>query len=214
MSTDSRPAPGFLGEVERYYTGRLQQHGATARGVDWPSEASQQLRFAQLLRILGDAPAPSINDLGCGYGGLLTVLDERGIDADYLGTDVSGEMLAAAAARHSARPATRFLQGSAPDRVADYGIASGVFNVRLTVAEDAWSAYVLHTLDALDRTSAKGFAFNCLTSYSDAHKMRADLYYADPCRLFDHCKRHYARNVALLHDYGLYEFTILVRKEG
>ena len=42
--------------------------------------------------------------------------------------------------------------------------------------------------------------------------MRPDLYYADPCELFDRCKRRYSRNVALLHDYDLYEFTILVRK--
>jgi hypothetical protein len=30
--------------------------------------------------------------------------------------------------------------------------------------------------------------------------------------LFDLCKRRYSRNVALLHDYEIYEFTILVRK--
>jgi hypothetical protein len=42
--------------------------------------------------------------------------------------------------------------------------------------------------------------------------MRDDLYYADPCELFDHCKRQHSRNVALLHDYTLYEFTILVRR--
>jgi hypothetical protein len=43
--------------------------------------------------------------------------------------------------------------------------------------------------------------------------MRPDLYYADPRAIFDHCKRTFSRWVALLHDYGLYEFTILVRKE-
>jgi hypothetical protein len=42
--------------------------------------------------------------------------------------------------------------------------------------------------------------------------MRNYLYYADPCALFDLCKRRYSKHVALLHDYGLYEFTILVRK--
>jgi hypothetical protein len=31
--------------------------------------------------------------------------------------------------------------------------------------------------------------------------------------IFDICKRKFSRNVALLHDYGLYEFTILVRKD-
>jgi hypothetical protein len=44
--------------------------------------------------------------------------------------------------------------------------------------------------------------------------MRADLFYADPCVYFDLCKRRYSRQVALLHDYGLYEFTLIVRKEG
>ena len=42
--------------------------------------------------------------------------------------------------------------------------------------------------------------------------MRADLYYGDPCFFFDHCKTRYSKQVGLLHDYGLYEFTILVRK--
>jgi len=44
--------------------------------------------------------------------------------------------------------------------------------------------------------------------------MREDLYYADPCFIFDYCKRNFSRNVALLHDYELYEFTIIVRKQG
>jgi len=42
--------------------------------------------------------------------------------------------------------------------------------------------------------------------------MRDDLYYADPCLLFTYCKTRYSRNVALLHDYGLHEFTLFVRK--
>jgi len=42
--------------------------------------------------------------------------------------------------------------------------------------------------------------------------MRDYLYYGDPCFYFDLCKRSYSRQVALMHDYGLYEFTLLVRK--
>jgi hypothetical protein len=52
-----------------------------------------------------------------------------------------------------------------------------------------------------------------LTSYSDAEKMRDDLYYGDPLIFFDRSKRRHARNVALLHDYGLWEWTLLVRKD-
>ena len=105
-----------------------------------------------------------------------------------------------------------FVVAAKPAETADYGIASGIFNVRLRRNDAEWRDYLEDTLDGLDLTSRRGFAFNCLTSYSDADKMRDYLYYADPCTLFDLCKRRYSRYVALLHDYGLYEFTILVRK--
>jgi hypothetical protein len=84
--------------------------------------------------------------------------------------------------------------------------------VKLDTPNEEWSEYVVHTLGVLDRLGRLGFAFNMLTSYSDADRMRSDLYYGDPCRFFDYCKRNFSKQVALLHDYGLYEFTILVRK--
>jgi putative ABC transport system permease protein len=93
------------------------------------------------------------------------------------------------------------------------GVAVGV-GVAYAIAYVAdWRAYVNETIDRLAELSLRGFAFNCLTSYADADRMRPDLFYADPCELFDRCKRRYARNVALMHDYDLYEFTILVRKK-
>ena len=122
-------------------------------------------------------------------------------------------MIRAAQNRHAHHPNARFVVTAQPPETADYGIASGIFNVRLGRNDAEWRDYLEDTLDGLDRTSRNGFAFNCLTSYSDAHKMRDYLYYADPCALFDLCKRRYSRYVALLHDYKLYEFTILVRKQ-
>ena len=86
--------------------------------------------------------------------------------------------------------------------------------MKLDAADGAWREHALTTLDRLDALSTRGFSFNMLTSYSDPERMRPDLYYANPGELFDHCKRRYSRWVALLHDYGLYEFTILVRKEA
>jgi hypothetical protein len=84
----------------------------------------------------------------------------------------------------------------------------------LDASNDEWREYALSTLGGIARLSERGFAFNMLTKYSDAERMRADLYYADPCFFFDYCKTRFSRQVALLHDYGLYEFTILVRKSG
>ena len=105
-----------------------------------------------------------------------------------------------------------FAEGSVSPRKADYAVASGIMNVKLETPVEEWEAYVRATRDSMDAHSEKGFAFNCLTSYSDKEYMRDDLYYADPALYFDYCKRKFSRNVALLHDYELYEFTILVRK--
>lgn len=55
-----------------------------------------------------------------------------------------------------------------------------------------------------------GFALNCPTVCSDENKQRAYLHYASHGRLFGLCKREYSRNVALLRDYNLYVFMILV----
>jgi SAM-dependent methyltransferase len=202
----------LLGEVAHYYSEKLAQYGDTPRGVDWNGEESQTLRFEQLSKIVAGAGAFSLNDLGCGYGALLDFLSDRLPLASYLGIDVCKDMVAIARRRHQGHKQARFLTAAEPDRIADYGVASGVFNVRLGRNDAEWFDYLQGALDVLDRTSRRGFAFNCLTSYSDEDKKRDYLYYAAPCRLFDLCKRKYSRHVSLLHDYGLYEFTILVRK--
>ena len=97
---------------------------------------------------------------------------------------------------------------------ADFVVASGIFNVRMNASDADWHGYVLSTIDELATLALRGFAFNALTAYSDADKRRKDLYYADPLEIFDYCKRTHSPQVALLHDYPLYEFTIIVRRPG
>ena len=203
----------LLNEVAAYYAEKVSRYGDSPRGVDWNSEESQVLRFKQL-GFLFDSKQPSfsVNDLGCGYGALLDYLRDKYSAFTYLGVDVSHEMIKVAERRHVAADRARFITSAEPDEVADYGLASGIFNVRLGRSDVEWFDYLQTTLDVLDRTSSLGFAFNCLTSYSDEDKKRDHLYYAEPCSLFNLCKQRYSRQVALLHDYGLYEFTILVRK--
>jgi SAM-dependent methyltransferase len=213
--TDAVSYP-ILIKVADYYSKKLEKHGETARGVDWNGEESQTVRFAQLCRIIDPATAPSdrfsLNDIGCGYGALYDFLLRQYRASFYAGVDVSAGMIEAARRRHMMHPRASFEIGSIPAQPSDYGVASGIFNVRLGLSDAEWFAHLSGTLDVMNETSLRGFAFNCLTIYSDAAKMRDHLYYADPGVLFDLCKRRYSRHIALLHDYGLYEFTILVRK--
>jgi len=202
-----------LGPVERYYSAKVTQHGAAPAAADWNSSESQELRFRELLRICRSGDPFSINDIGCGYGALVPTLQARGHDFTYRGFDISPAMVEQA--RHTLGENERWSFTAREDELApaDYSVASGIFNVKLEAQEVDWRRHVLETLDRLDELSIRGFSFNMLTSYSDPDRMRVDLYYANPGEIFDQCKRRYSPHVALLHDYGLWEFTVLVRKD-
>lgn len=207
------PADPLLTRVAAYYTERYLEHGATARGVDWNGAESQELRFSQLLRITDDRDPFSVVDYGCGYGALASFLGRSGRRFDYVGYDVSAPLLEQARLEHGDAPHCTFVDTDGGLVSADFAVASGIFNVKLDISRERWEKYVLATLDRLDELGVVGFAFNVLTSHSDVERMRPDLYYGDPTLFFDHCVRRYARHVAILHDYGLYEFTVLVRKQ-
>jgi SAM-dependent methyltransferase len=203
----------ILSAVEQYYSAKFDEHGPRAEGVDWNSAESQELRFVQLTHLFrGVGHTFSINDLGCGYGAFAAFLHQQGYDARYTGYELSTAMLESARATFRDEERVRFVQGSTLEP-ADYSVASGIFNVRFGFEDDEWRAYVDATIEDLARASSSGFAFNMLTSYSDADRRRPDLHYADPRDVFDLCKTRYSRHVALLHDYGLWEFTVVVRIE-
>lgn len=202
----------ILKSVKQYYSRKIKTYGATARGVDWNSSESQELRFEQLLKVCNSNTGFSINDCGCGYGALVEYMLDKGYTFQYRGFDISNQMIAKARKLHRGLDRCEFFTDESFLTVADYTIASGIFNVKLQTSDEEWKEYVLYTLEKIAGLGEKGFAFSMLTKYADQDRMRPDLYYADPCFIFDYCKRHFSKNVALLHDYGLYEFTILVRK--
>jgi SAM-dependent methyltransferase len=204
----------FVERTRAHYREKFALHGATPQGVDWNGEGSQLAHFAQLAKLLPtDGRAFSVNDWGCGYGALAGYLRERFPGVRYTGIDLNEAMIEAAREASAGADGISFVVADRPLQTADHGLASGVFTLRLGRSDADCAADLERSIGILAETSRVGFAFNCLTSYSDPPKMREHLYYADPLVLFDLCKRRHAKDVALLHDYGLYAFTILVRKE-
>ena len=198
--------------VSVYYTAKLKKFGTTPQGVDWNSEESQALRFAQLTKVLSrDSVTFTVLDWGCGYGALYNFLVNGGLSFRYSGYDLSLDMINACKTKFSNKPAQWFTNEELLP-VHDYIIASGIFNVKMEFSNEEWLVYILKTLNTINRLSKRGFSFNILTSYSDKEYMKDNLFYADPCFFFDYCKKNFSREVALLHDYQLYEFSIIVRK--
>jgi hypothetical protein len=204
-----------MNQIRSYFAGKLELHGATPRGVDWNSTDSQEIRFAQLSKVIPDLEKPfSLLDFGSGFGSYYDYLiTQKAAIVKYIGFDIVEGMVVKGREMHSGMTGVEFSSKDEDLSPCDFAVASGIFNIKLDTLHDEWTDYVIKTLSRMNELSTRGFSFNLLTKYSDSDHMRPDLYYADPGMIFDVCKRKYSRNVAILHDYDLYDFTVIVRKQ-
>ena len=204
----------ILLQVAAYYSAKLDAHGSTPQGVDWNGIDSHERRHRQFLYLLGGNPNASVIDLGCGFGDFLRFLRTEGYQGPFTGYDIAPSMIEKARQIHGENEDHRWRVGDEPTETADFAVASGIFNVKGDVPNEVWSLYVQQTIDTLARAGRRGFAFNLLSMSSDPDRRRPNLYYADPADMLSLCLSRYGRSVALLQDYGLYEFTVIVRSSG
>lgn len=204
-----------LEKYRSYFNEKIKRFGAVPQGVDYNGPEAQAIRFAQLLRIIDSRRPFEIIDFGCGYGALLEFLLREGWEFRYQGYDMLESMVETARRTHAKLENATFTEKAAKLHSGDYLIAGAIFNNKFDASNAKWRDHTLEVLDMMNALCTRAFSFNMLTSYSDPDKMalRPDLYFADPLFYFDHCKKHFAADVAVLHDYGLYDFTILVRKQ-
>jgi hypothetical protein len=202
-------------KLNEYFSEKLTAFGATPRGVDYNGPEAQERRFEQLVKVIDPSQPFSVIDYGSGYGAMFDFLESKGWKFEYYGIDLIEQMILAGREAHRDFPNAHFTTNESELPLADYLLAGAIFNIKLDATYEVWQDFVVSTLQRMNTLCSKGFSFNMLTKYSDADRMaqRPDLFYGDPLFFFDLCKRAISRNVALLHDYGLYDFTILVRKD-
>lgn len=202
-----------IDKIKKLYTENLKSHGCSPKSVGWKDEASHYIRFEKLAQVIDKkdiVQSISVNDFGCGFGEMFKYLDfNSNINIKkYYGYDISQEMLDAANTYINDGRAV-WINSDTILHKADYSFVSGTFNVRFREDDASWRQFILEKLLELFKKSKKGFAFNLLSTYVDW--MEPNLYYGDPFLFFDYCKQNFSRYVSLLHDYPLYEWTILVK---
>ncbi|MBI2769364.1 MAG: class I SAM-dependent methyltransferase [Burkholderiales bacterium] len=200
-------------DIANYYAAKISRFGPTPLGVDWTCVPTQELRFVQLARLIEPGNPFSLHDFGCGYGALVGFLSKRfgRANIDYLGLDLVPEMIAHARKKWKRHPGVQFEEGATPSRSADYAVASGIFNVKLYHASDRWHQHVANTLGAMARSSKTGFAVNFLAPLADHEAGREELYRPHPDVWIAHCRDKLGGTPTLVDNYGLREFTLLVR---
>jgi SAM-dependent methyltransferase len=143
-------------DSEKFYKSALKQHGITALGVCWLSNAHQQIRFDVILDMLpSDLSSFTLADAGCGFGDFhyyLTINSKK--IKSYIGIDSVDDMCDIAKQKTDS---TILLADITKDKIpsADYYVCSGALNV-LTLFET--HQFIRNCFES----SKKGFIFNVL----------------------------------------------------
>jgi SAM-dependent methyltransferase len=199
-----------LDQLARHYGQLVREHGDSPQAGQWADLITQERRLDVLMGV-GDLRRARVLDLGCGTAHLLTMLRARDFAGEYVGYDISEEVVAHARRKF---PGVRFdrrnVLADGLGEPFDYVFLSGLFNNRLP---DNWGFMTALLRAAFDGTRV-ALAFNNLSTYVDFFD--PGLYYVSPEEVFRFCKTHLSPQVTLRHDYQVrpgvlpYEFSTYV----
>ncbi len=209
-STRMATSRSLLESTARYYNSTFQQHGPTARGVDWPSGEGQGARFRALDRLWWNSQDLSMCDFGCGYGAYASHLRTVGYRGPYVGIDLSEQMISHAQQQLADMPGLSFQVGDAPV-CADFVVASGVFNVVACGPRETWADHVWRMVGQMCSQAVAGVAFNMLLETSVPYRDRADLFWAKPEAVCDRLG-DLGLKPQVVTGYGLHEATYIARR--
>jgi len=117
-------------DSEKFYTSAIEMHGVSAKGVNWHSKNSQQIRFNTILSMLPkELDSISIVDAGCGFGDFyLYMQKKKRVPKEYIGIDSLLDMYSIASERTGCEILMADIcKDTLP--IADYYICSGAMNV-------------------------------------------------------------------------------------
>lgn len=190
-------------ELKKHYQNLFAEHGNSSHAVQYADSNSQFKRFEILHQI--DTDMQSVVDVGCGLGHLYEFLQSKNPKIQYLGLDFVDEFIEAAQATHGKEQVSfevfDLYENEIPNGY-DYALLSGVFN---NLMPNNWG-FMHITLKKMFAAATKGIAFNCMSTYVDYFDK--GLFYANPCEVFDFCKRELNAKVILRNDYLVREGSI------
>jgi len=139
-----------------FYENAIKRYGCTARGLNWNSKSSQQIRFEVMYELLEEhLPYSKVIDAGCGFGDFYLFLEQKGVrPLKYIGYDILPEALFVAKKRTNQSYFKRNVLYDTLER-ADFYIASGSMNI---LSREETFTFIRRCFEA----SKKGFLFNML----------------------------------------------------
>nr|WP_321267018.1 class I SAM-dependent methyltransferase [uncultured Sulfurimonas sp.] len=115
---------------KRFYTSAINKYGVSAKGVNWNSKESQNIRFKIILEMLPqDMSSFTLVDAGCGFGDFYLYAQKQDrLAKEYIGIDSLVDMHSIASKRTGCKI---LIADICKDKIpnASYYICSGAMNV-------------------------------------------------------------------------------------
>jgi SAM-dependent methyltransferase len=199
-----------------HYEACFARFGDTPLGVDWPNAHDAATRYRVMLEVIRDpAQRNVLLDFGCGLGHLYDYIQSRGLrELDYVGLDMSPKFVEVCRRKFPLVPFHCLDVLCSPSLMpeCDYAVLNGVLTEKRALSFEAMWDYAQRLLACVFAKVRKGVAFNMMLKHVDWE--RDDLFHMPFDLLACFLKRELSRHFVFRADYGLYEFTTFVYRQG
>lgn len=208
--------PKDYNKIVEHYEQCFEKHGANHRGVDWPNHHDLKKRYQVMTDLILLKGPCSLLDFGCGAGLLLDWIEERDLTyaVDYTGCDISEKFIAFCKQKYQENDFFQIDALKTPDLLTkyDYIIMNGVFTMKLELSQEAMWEHFTKLITIVFQKANKGVAFNLMSKQVDWE--RKDLFHVSLDQLALFLTKNLSRHFVIRNDYGLYEYTVYLYKEG
>ncbi len=194
--------------VRSHYEPRISRYKKNYQILDWEDPLSHEKRFQVLLDNV-TLTGKSLIDVGCGLGDLFGYLKAAGMDVNYTGIDILGQMINAARERY---PEGVFMQGNIftenPFRAKHFDIVfcSGIFNLNL--GDNV--GLLNEALGIFFKLAREAVVFNLLDEGSPDKDNRYYYFSQDQVKAL---VKPYSWKVKIIRGYLPNDFTVLCRRK-
>ena len=181
---------------EQFYKSAIDLHGISAKGVNWNSKESQEIRFDMILEMLPEN-IDSLVDAGCGFGDFYLYMDKKGrTPKRYIGIDSLIDMYSIAS-KNTVQEI--LISDICKDEIplVDYYICSGAMN---TLTDFETHLFIRNCFMA----SKTGFIFNIL----HGDKKSTTYNYTSTKKIKDIAKELFVNKVVINDDYIHNDITV------
>ena len=183
-------------DSEKFYTSAIEMHGTSAKGVNWTSKQTQEIRFDVILDML-PCEIDSLADAGCGFGDFYNYMKKKKrVPKKYIGIDSLIDMYSIAS-NNTAQEI--IIADITKDKIphAEYYICSGAMNVL-----DRFETYLF--IRNCFSACGDGFIFNILHGKDESETYN----YFSTCQLESIAKELNVKRVVIRDDYMKDDITV------